>query len=122
METADFKNKTDIKSLTLSQLREEIINLGEQKFKALQIYQWLHQKKVTSFDDMTNISEKLRNTLSEKYYITHHKIIRKLSSKLDETQKYLFELYDGNCVETVLMKYNHAWSLCISTQVGCKMG
>lgn len=114
--------KKDIKSFNLSELKDDILAIGEQKFRAEQIYQWLHEKKVTSFDEMTNLSVSTREKLEENYYITTLKIVNKLSSKIDETKKYLFELYDGNCVETVLMKYNYAWSLCISTQVGCKMG
>ena len=121
-ETEMFKSKIDIKSLTIEELTEEIKAMGQQKFRAVQIYKWLHEKKVTSFDEMLNISEALREQLKEKYYIVHLKVIKRLESKLDETKKFLFELYDGNCVETVLMKYSYGWSLCISTQVGCKMG
>lgn len=121
-EAEEFKSKTDIKSMTLDELTQEMKNMGQQKFRALQIYKWLHEKKVTDFDEMLNISAALREQLKEKYYIVHHKVVRRLESKLDETKKFLFELYDGNCVETVLMKYSYGWSLCISTQVGCKMG
>lgn len=115
-------SKKDIKSMTLQELTDEMNVLGEPKFRALQIYKWLHEKKVTSFEEMSNLSQSFKEKLEENYYIAKLKIVNKLSSKIDETKKYLFELFDGNCVETVLMKYNYAWSLCISTQVGCKMG
>ena len=115
-------NKIDIKALSIDELKEEMVLLGEQKFKAEQIFSWLHQKRVYSFDDMTNIKKELREKLGEKYYINNLEIVRKLVSKIDGTTKYLYKLRDGNCIETVLMKYKHGNSLCVSSQVGCKMG
>lgn len=96
--------------------------LGQPKFRAKQIFSWLHEKRVVSFDEMTNIPATLRAVLEENYYINSLKIVRKLESKLDGTVKYLYELKDKNCIEAVLMKYKHGNSLCISTQVGCRMG
>ena len=109
-ETEMFKSKIDIKSLTLEELTEEIKAMGQQKFRAVQIYKWLHEKKVTSFDEMLNISEALREQLKEKYYIVHLKVIKRLESKLDETKKFLFELYDGNCV---VFQINQGTPYCI---------
>ena len=96
--------------------------LGQPKFRAKQIFSWLHEKRVVSFDEMTNIPASLRAVLEENYYINSLKIVRKLESKLDGTVKYLYELKDKNCIEAVLMRYKHGNSLCISTQVGCRMG
>ena len=96
--------------------------LGQPKFRAKQIFSWLHEKRVISFDEMTNIPASLRAVLEENYYINSLKIVRKLESKLDGTVKYLYELKDKNCIEAVLMRYKHGNSLCISTQVGCRMG
>lgn len=114
--------KKDILSLSQAELEKELANLGEPKFRAKQIFSWLHEKRVYSFDDMTNIKKELRTTLEENYFIYRLGIVRKLVSKIDGTTKYLFRLKDGNCVETVLMKYKHGNSLCVSSQVGCKMG
>lgn len=113
--------KTDILSLSLGELTKEIENLGEQKFRAKQIYNWLHVKKVCDFKDMTNLSDTLRAKLDEVFSITKIEVIKKLVSK-DGTVKYLFALPDGTAVESVVMNYKHGNSLCISTQVGCKMG
>ena len=113
--------KTDILSLTKDELINAILELGEKKFRAVQIYEWLHIKKVTSFSEMTNLSADLRNRLNESFYIADVKVIRKLVST-DGTVKYLFGLPDGTAVESVVMNYKHGNSLCISTQVGCKMG
>lgn len=104
------------------ELQEEIVRLGEAKFRAKQIFQWLHQKQVSSFDEMTNISAKLRGQLSDEFYINSLNIVKKLVSHLDDTVKYLYELRDGELIESVLMHYHHGYSVCISTQVGCKMG
>ena len=95
-------NKIDIKSLNIKELEEFVISIGDKKFRAAQIYQWLHEKLVTDFDDMTNISEKLRNTLKEKCRLTALEPIRIQESSIDGTQKYLFKLYDGNLIESVL--------------------
>ena len=114
--------KRDILSLSLSELEEILVENGEQKFRAKQIYEWLHLKKVESFDEMTNISSTLRTKMSDEFYVNLLNISRKLESRVDNIVKYLYGLSDGNFIETVLMEYNHGMSLCISTQVGCKMG
>ena len=113
--------KTDIKSLTVEELENLITDMGEPKFRAGQIFKWL-QGGVTSFDQMTDIPLKLRARLENDCYIASLKILRKLRSRIDGTVKYLYELYDGETIESVLMKYEHGYSLCISTQVGCRMG
>lgn len=113
---------TDIKSLNLEELTEYIEGLGEKKFRAKQIYKWLHQDFVTGFDEMTNIPKNLRDKLKEDAYIYVVKPVKVMVSKLDGTRKYLYELNDGNIIESVLMKYHHGNSVCISTQVGCRMG
>ena len=118
----EWQNKADIKSLTLSELTEQLVALGQPKFRGKQIYSWLHEKRVKSFDEMTNLSAALREDLSKRYYINQLSVIKKLVSKLDGTQKYLLRLKDNNCVEAVLMKYKYGNSICISTQVGCRMG
>ena len=114
--------KIDYKSLTLGELKTLLGEMGQPAFRAGQVYSWLHQKQVTSFEEMTNLPQALRDRLAQEGYITVHKVARKLVSKLDGTQKFLFQLRDGNCIETVLMKYKHGNSLCISSQVGCRMG
>ncbi len=114
--------KGDILSLSLAELEEVLVENGEQKFRAKQIYEWLHLKKVESFDEMTNISSTLRTKMSDEFYVNLLNISRKLESRVDNIVKYLYGLSDGNFIETVLMEYNHGMSLCISTQVGCKMG
>ena len=112
----------DIKSLSIDELKAEIELLGEKKFRADQIYSWLHQKLVRSFDEMSNIPASLKEKLSEGYTVTSFEILRKQVSKTDGTVKYLFKLPDGNCIETVSMDYRHGHSVCISSQVGCRMG
>lgn len=114
--------KKDIKSLSFSELNSEIIALGLPKFRAKQIYEWLHKYGVSSFDEMSNISKELRKKLFDIYYISDCKIEKKYASKLDETVKYLFRLYDGEYVESVIMKYKYGYTICVSSQVGCKMG
>ena len=113
---------TDIQSLTLGQLREYISSLGEKPFRAVQIYKWLHQKRVEGFDEMSDIPLSLRERLSKDFCFEHIRPARILKSKSDGTVKILYELTDGNHIETVLMKYDHGDSLCVSTQAGCKMG
>ncbi len=113
---------TDIKSMSLDELNTFLAETGEPKFRAKQIFSWLHGKGVTTFDEMTNLSQALREKLKKLCYITSFEIKRKLQSSLDGTIKYLFELPDAEFVETVLMRYEHGNSVCISTQVGCKMG
>ncbi|MEA4920578.1 MAG: 23S rRNA (adenine(2503)-C(2))-methyltransferase RlmN [Clostridiaceae bacterium] len=110
-----------INSMRLSELETALSELGEPKYKAAQIFRWL-SLGVSSFDDMSDISKAVRTKLSEKYYIEHIDIITKQCSKIDGTIKYLFGLSDGNSIESVLMKYLHGYSICISTQAGCKMG
>ncbi|MBP5702438.1 MAG: 23S rRNA (adenine(2503)-C(2))-methyltransferase RlmN [Lachnospiraceae bacterium] len=112
----------DIKSLTLLQLKEEMASIGEKPFRAGQIYKWLHVKLVSSFEEMTDLSAALREKLSSEYEITDLKKLEVQVSKDDGTRKYLFELGDGNTVESVLMRYHHGNSVCISSQVGCRMG
>ena len=111
----------NIKDYTLEELKKEVKNLGEKPFRAEQIFKWLYEDKVLSFDDMTNLSIDLRNKLKEIYEIKQFKILKKQVAS-DGTKKYLFDLLDGNAIETVLMQYHHGYSLCVSSQVGCKMG
>ena len=113
---------TDIKSLTKEELNSEIKALGLPAFRANQIYKWLHKEGVCSFDEMTDLSKQLRETLKEKYFIPFCDIEQKYVSSLDETVKYLFRLYDGEYVESVIMKYKYGYTICVSSQVGCKMG
>lgn len=113
--------KADIKSLDEEELTAAVKAMGEPAFRGKQIFTWLH-KGVASFDEMTNLSKALREKLKERYYITVPRVERKLVSAIDGTIKYLWRLEDGNCIETVLMKYRHGNSVCISTEVGCKMG
>lgn len=111
----------DISSLQLEQLKEYITGLGAKPFVAGQIYRWIHQRGAQSFDEMTDISKSLREKLSHERYITGLSIRKKQVSK-DGTIKYLYQLADGNCIETVLMRYQHGNSICVSSQVGCRMG
>ena len=113
---------TDIKSLTFDELNNEILSIGLPKFRTGQIYSWLHEKGVDSFDEMTNLSKDLREKLNQKYFIPSVEIEDKYVSKIDSTVKYLFRLYDGEYVEAVIMKYKYGYTICISSQVGCKMG
>lgn len=114
-------NKIDIKSMYLTELEELIASLNQPKFRAGQIFKWL-QSGVCDFDEMTDIPSSLRLTLQEGYYIVTAKVKKRLESCIDDTVKYLYEMYDGEFVESVVMKYNHGYSICISTQVGCRMG
>ena len=113
--------KQDIRSMYLTELEEMLGELGQPKFRAAQLYRWL-QSGETDFDSMTNIPLSLRNELKERTYIADVKIVRRFESRLDETVKYVYELYDGEYIESVLMKYEHGYTVCISTQVGCRMG
>ena len=112
---------TDIKSMTQEEIAKALSEMGEPSFRGKQVFSWLH-KGVSSFDEMHNIAKPLREKLADSFYITAPKIVRKQVSKLDGTIKYLWELRDGNCIETVLMSYHHGNSVCISSQVGCRMG
>ena len=111
----------DIGSMYEDELKEELGALGEPSYRAAQVYKWLHSG-VKAFDEMTNISKKLREKLVENYYISSAAIEKKLISDYDGTRKYLLSFRDGQAVESVLMKYHHGYTSCISTQVGCKMG
>ena len=113
--------KTDILSLTKEELEEKILAIGEKKFRAKQIYEWLHTYKVEEFSKMTNLSAQLREKLDDIFWINSLKIQKRLVSNIDNTVKYLYGLSDGEKVETVVMEYKHGNSICISTQVGCKM-
>ena len=115
-------SKTDIRSLTQEEMKVFVTEIGEKPFRGKQIYQWLHEKQVTSFDEMTNLSAKLRERLKETAVLTVLKEVTVQTSALDGTKKYLFELEDGNMVESVLMRYHHGNSVCISSQAGCRMG
>ena len=112
---------TDLKSLTQQEIAQELVAMGESAFRGKQVFSWLH-KGATSFDEMQNLSKALREKLKERFFITAPKVARKQCSALDGTIKYLWELDDGNCIETVLMSYHHGNTVCISSQVGCRMG
>lgn len=114
--------KQDIMLYSLDELKEYLNSIGEKPFRAKQIYEWLHQKLVECFDDMTNISNNLKEKLNNDFYIQSLEMVQVLTSKIDGTQKFLFRLNDGNVIESVLMRYKHGNSVCISTQVGCRMG
>lgn len=111
----------EIKSFTIEELRGELIALGEKPFHAGQIFKWLHQP-VSSFDEMTDLSKQLRAQLAERYILTVPRVERCQVSAIDGTMKYLWQLRDGDCVESVLMRYHHGNTACVSTQVGCRMG
>ena len=114
--------KTDLRSLEEGELAGLLAGLGQPAFRAGQVFSWLHQKRVASIGEMTNLSKELRAQLEERCRVETLAIERKQVSRLDGTVKYLFRLWDGNHVEAVLMQYRHGSSLCISTQVGCRMG
>ena len=113
--------KTDIRSMNLNELTEFLSQLNQPKFRAAQIFKWL-QSGVETFDQMTNIPKPLREVLAEKCYIANVEIVKRLESKIDGTVKYVYKLFDGEFIESVLMKYEHGYTVCISTQVGCRMG
>lgn len=114
--------KTDIRSLNFEELSSSLKELRLPNFRTNQIYSWLYEKGVSSFDEMTNLSKELRLSLEDKFEIKNCRIETKLVSSLDETVKYLYELGEGEYVECVVMKYKYGYSVCISTQLGCKMG
>lgn len=114
--------KTDIKSMDLQELQAFVEKLGEKKFRAKQLYLWMHQKLVKDFEEMTNLSKSFREKLQQECTLGGVAIAREQISGKDGTRKFLMELSDGNMVETVLMKYHHGNSVCVSSQVGCRMG
>ena len=111
----------NLKSMTLAEVTAALKEMGQPAFRGKQVYTWLH-KGVRSYDEMSNLSKDLRNALAEKYPFTPPEVVRKQESARDGTIKYLWGLSDGNCVETVLMRYNYGNTVCISTEVGCRMG
>ena len=113
--------KNNIKNYNLEELQEIVENLGEKKYRAEQIFNWIYKENVTNFDDMANLPLSLREKLKENYDLHIFKIITKQESK-DGTKKYLFDILDGNAIESVLMEYKHGYTICVSSQVGCKMG
>ena len=115
---AKMKN---IKDYNMDELKEELKNIGEKPFRAEQIFKWLYETRISTFDEMTNLSLELREKLKENYEIKQFEILKKQVAT-DGTKKYLFDVLDGNAIETVLMKYHHGFSLCVSSQIGCKMG
>lgn len=117
-----IRMKTDIKSLTLDELKEEMEKIGEKAFRAKQLYEWMHVKLAGDFEEMTNISKSLMEKCKERYAYTCVEQMRVQESAIDGTRKFLFRLADGNMVESVWMKYKHGNSVCISSQAGCRMG
>jgi len=115
-------NKTDIRSFEYQQLKEWVLELGEPAFRAGQIFSWLHEKCVSSFDEMTNLPLALRQRLNDECTLAGLKALRVQTSAIDGTRKYLFGLEDGNTIESVMMPYRHGNSVCVSSQVGCAMG
>lgn len=111
----------NIKDYNLDELKEELKKIGEKPFRAEQIFKWIYESRVSSFDEMTNLSLELREKLKENYTIKQFNILKKQVAS-DGTKKYLFDVLDGNAIETVLMEYHHGYSICVSSQIGCKMG
>lgn len=111
----------NIKDYNLEELKDELIALGEKKYRAEQIFKWLYVDKVKEFDEMTNLPLELREKLKKEYTMCNYNILRKQESS-DGTKKYLFDVLDGNAIETVLMQYHHGKTICVSSQIGCKMG
>lgn len=112
----------DIKSLTLTELKAQMEEMGEKPFRAVQLYEWMHRKLARGFDEMTNLPLAMREQCGESYTYTALRIVKVQESAVDGTKKYLFALHDGNVVESVWMRYQHGNSVCISSQVGCRMG
>ena len=112
----------DLKSMTLEELELAVEELGEKKFRAKQIFEWLHKRLASSLDEMNNLPKNLKETLQEKYEAAELPAVETYVSRIDGTRKYLFQLNDGNMIESVLMKYKHGNSVCISSQAGCRMG
>ena len=113
--------KKNIKDYNLDELKEKVADLGEKPYRAEQIFKWIYVDNVTSFDDMTNLSLELREKLKNEFDLHIFKILKKQESK-DGTKKYLFDVLEGNAIESVLMEYKHGKTICVSSQIGCKMG
>ena len=111
----------NIKDYNIEELKKELVNLNEKSYRAEQIFKWIYKEHAISFDDMTDISKELREKLKSEYSLSNFNIIEKQESR-DGTIKYLFDILDGNAIETVLMEYKHGRTICVSSQVGCKMG
>ena len=111
----------NIKDYNLEELKNEIISLGEKSYRAEQIFKWIYIDRVSSFDEMSNLPKGLREKLKENYSMNNFNIIKKQESS-DGTKKYLLDVLDGNAIESVLMKYHHGNTICVSSQIGCKMG
>ena len=118
----DMEHKRDIKSLTIEELTRELTDMHYPSFRARQIYQWMHEKLVGSFEEMTNLPLSMREDLAKQYVLPGASIVKVQVSRLDGTRKYLFSLDDGMVIESVWMRYHHGNSVCISSQVGCRMG
>ncbi|MTI47722.1 23S rRNA (adenine(2503)-C(2))-methyltransferase RlmN [Sporosalibacterium faouarense] len=114
--------KIDLKSLTINETKEVFLSIGEKSFRAEQVFRWIHGKMIESIDDITVLSKGLRDKLKDTHTIDNLTILQRFDSKEDDTKKYLFKLNDGNIIESVMMEYKHGVTLCLSTQVGCKMG
>ena len=114
--------KQELRGMTQEELESLLTGMGQPRFRAGQLFDWLHKKRAASFDEMTNLPLALRKKLEEGYTVGALKTVRRLESRLDGTKKFLFELWDGACVEAVWMEYKHGNTVCISTQVGCRMG
>lgn len=114
--------RLDLRSMYLEELEQFLLSIGEKKFRAKQLFEWLHAKKAASFGEMTNLSAALRKRLEDETELVTLKVAEERISKLDSTRKYLFELADGNVIESVWMEYHHGNSVCISSQAGCRMG
>lgn len=112
----------DLMSMTLTQLYDTVDGMGEKKFRAKQLYDWFHNKLIWDYQEMNNLSNSLRNRLAQEYKLPCCQEVKRLVSGIDGTTKFLFELHDGNVIESVLMRYKHGNSVCISSQVGCRMG
>ena len=111
----------NIKEYNLDELQEEMLAIGEKKYRAEQIFKWLYVEKVKEFDEMTNLSIELREKLKQEYTMCNFKILKKQEAS-DGKKKYLFDVLDGNAIESVLMEYHHGKTICVSSQIGCKMG
>ena len=111
----------NIKDYNLNELKEEFVKLNEKPYRSEQVFKWIYESEVTSFDDMTNLSLELRDKLKNEFEFHNFKILKKQESS-DGTKKYLFDVLDGNAIETVLMEYHHGRTICVSSQIGCKMG